>query len=208
MVRYELYCIYHYFKSKTTIKKQYFVDFIADFCVTFNKKDPAIWEVAESTPKNDKGEIKSEKSKALSAQMKFLSIIEVGESYDYRCLKPKRNLQPNKWPYYHMPEFRAAKNKAELRKVEEVPFDKYFFNMADPEVFKAMTEPIHGPKLWKKTYGMDFADFLPNIVHLGTPFRIFAGSQKIYQNCLEAEYGKFAHDCKQKKGFFKCCMQV
>ena len=42
MVRYELYCSYHYFKSKTTIKMLYLIDFIANFCVTFNKKDPVV----------------------------------------------------------------------------------------------------------------------------------------------------------------------
>ena len=106
-----------------------------------------------------------------------------------------------------MPEFRAAKNKAELRKVEEVPFDKHFLNMEDPKVFKAMTNPKHGPKLWKKTYGMDFVDFLPvvNLTIVDGLTLYSASMHKIHKHCLAAEYGKFALDCKKNGGFFKCC---
>ena len=111
-----------------------------------------------------------------------------------------------------MPEFRAAKNKAELRKVEEVPFDKHFFNLEDPKVFRAMTDPQKGPKLWKKTYGLDFVSFLPVV-----NFSVYEVNQQkwtynttsyheVHENCLAAEYGKFAQDCKKKGGFFKCCV--
>ena len=107
-----------------------------------------------------------------------------------------------------MPEFRAAKNKEELRKVEEVPFDKNFLNMEDPKVFKAMTDPKKGPKLWKKTYGMDFVDFLPVVNFTAVQGQtIYAPSfYTVYKNCLGAEYGKYAEECKKKGGFFKCCM--
>ena len=113
--------------------------------------------------KNDTNKIKSEKSKAILAKTGFLTDMKMYKAPDYRCLKPKKRRHPIKWPHYYMPEFRAAKNKAELRKVEEVPFDINFLNMEDPEVFKAMTDPKNGPKLWKKTYGMDFVDFAPVI---------------------------------------------
>ena len=121
--------------------------------------------------------IKSEKSTAVTAKTGFLIDMKMYKAPDYRCLKPKQNQPPEKWPHYYMPEFRAAKNKAELKTVEEVPFDINFLNMEDPKVFKAMVDPRDGPNLWKKTYGMDFVDFLPtfaSLIHM----------QKVYENCL------------------------
>ena len=140
------------------------------------------------------------------AKTGFLTEMPMYKAYDYQCLKPKKRLHPEKWPHYYMPEYRAAKNKSELRKVEEVPFDKNFFNLEDPKVFKAMTDPKHGPKLWKQTYGMDFAAFTP-VVNFSVLWSVGAPTlHKIHKNCLAAEYGKFALDCKKKGGFFKCCM--
>ena len=177
------------------------------FCCTLSICTVGDKQIFKET-KNDTHQIKSEKSKAISAQSGFLVDLDMYNSNDYRCLKPKKRLRPSKWPHYYMPEFRAAKNKEELRKVEEVPFDKNFHNMEDPKVFKAMTDPKKGLKLWKKTYGMDFVDFLPvvnfTVVQGQT---IYAPSfHRVYKNCLGAEYGKFALDCKKKGGFFKCCM--
>ena len=111
--------------------------------------------------KNDTEKIKSQKSGAILAKTGFLTDMKMYKAPDFRCLKPKKRLSPSKWPHYYMPEFRAASNKAELKKVEEVPFDKYFLNMEDPKVFKDMTDPLKGPSLWIKTYGMDFASLIP-----------------------------------------------
>ena len=80
-----------------------------------------------------------------------------------------------------MPEFRAAKNIAELKKVEEVPFDINFLNMEDPKVFKAMTDPKKGPSLWIQTYGMDYADFLPC---RNMTLKNDIDSYRVYNNCL------------------------
>ena len=137
--------------------------------------------------KKDTDKIKSEKSKAISAKTGFLTDMKMYKAPDYRCLKPKKRLHPKKWPHYYMPEFRAAKNKTELKKVEEVPFDINFLNMEDPKVFKAMTDPKKGPRLWIKTYGMDFADFLPcrNItLKLNHSYKNEIDSYRVYNNCL------------------------
>ena len=59
-----------------------------------------------------------------------------------------------------------------------------------------------GLNLWKKTYGFDHAYWLPG----QGPY---LNSEKAYEHCLEAEYGKygsFAIDCKKNKGLFKCCL--
>ena len=43
---------------------------------------------------------------------------------DYRCLKPKQDLASSQWPHYDMKQHRAAKSVEELKKVDEIPFDK------------------------------------------------------------------------------------
>ena len=131
--------------------------------------------------KNDTEKIKSQKSGAILAKTGFLTDMKMYKAPDYRCLKPKKRLSPNKWPHYFMPEFRAAMNKAELQKVEEVPFDKYFLNMEDPKVFEDMTDPLKGPRLWIKTYGMDFAAFLPiRNMSIYNGYDLF----RVYKSCL------------------------
>ena len=61
------------------------------------------------------------------------------KSYDFRCLKPKEGVPSAKWPHYEMHKYRSAKTEKELAEVEEIPFDKYFFNFEDPAVLNAMT---------------------------------------------------------------------
>ena len=77
--------------------------------------------------------------------------------YDFRCLKPIEGQKSETWPHYEMNGFRAAKNEEELSQVKEIKFDKNFFNMEDPRVWKRMTDKRKAPRLWKKTYGFDFA---------------------------------------------------
>ena len=57
---------------------------------------------------------------------------------DFRCLKPKEDVNPEQWPYYEIHGYRAAKNKEELENVKEIAFDKYFFNLEDPRIFMEM----------------------------------------------------------------------
>ena len=47
-----------------------------------------------------------------------------------------------------MKGYRAAKTQEELDKVEEIPFDKYFFNLEDPDVLNLMT---NGKKRYKNS---------------------------------------------------------
>lgn len=120
---------------------------------------------------------------------------------DFRCLKPKEGIPSTKWPYYEMKAHRKANTKEKLEQVEEIPFDRYFFNFEDPKVFKDMTKSSSEKKskLWKRTYGFDFlaringkksdGDLLP-----------------CHKHCLKAEYGTWAKKCKEGGGIFKCCI--
>ena len=82
------------------------------------------------------------------------------KGYDFRCLKPKAGVSSEKWPHYEMQAYRAAKTKEELKKVEEIPFDKYFYNFEDPEVLDAFTDGSDkGLELWKRTFGFDWAQW-------------------------------------------------
>ena len=138
------------------------------------------------------------RGKPVSAAAGFQVDMKMYKAPDYRCLKPGRG-NPKKWPHYDMPGLRAAKTEEELKKVEVIPFDVNFFNLEDPKVFKAFTDPKKGIGLWKKTYGFDYAAFIP-----GKGGK--ANMNKCQQECLKAEYSKFAKDCKADKGFFKCCL--
>ena len=76
---------------------------------------------------------------------------------DFRCLKPKDGVPIEKWPHYEMHGYRAAKTEEELSKVQEIPFDKNFFNFEDPEVLNSFTDGSdNSVNLWKKTYGFDW----------------------------------------------------
>ena len=134
----------------------------------------------------------------MSAAAGFLVDMKMYKAPDYRCLKPVKG-NPKKWPHYDMPGLRAAKTEEELKKVEEIPFDVNFFNLEDPKVFKDFTDPKKGLALWKKTYGFDYAAFIPG-------YQGAANMNSCQQDCLKAEYSKFAKDCKADGGFFKCCL--
>ena len=133
---------------------------------------------------------------ASAFQMPFMKLFKAP---DYRCLKPIRGKASIKWPHYNMSSYQNAKTKDELKKVEVIPFDKYFFNLEDPEVFKEMTDSKKGQELWKKTYGFDFVAFMWGYQGGGN-------MTACRKHCLEAEYGEFAKKCKEEGGFFKCCM--
>ena len=76
-------------------------------------------------------------------------------------------------------------------------------NWEDPKVLKAMTDGSEkGLKLWKKTFGFDWAFWLR-----AHKEKIEKKSfEQIINNCvIEEKYQNFARDCKKSGGFFKCC---
>ena len=78
-------------------------------------------------------------------------------------------------------------------------YSKYFFNFEDPEVIKDMTDKKRGPKIWKKTYGYDFASVNANPRQ---PVRF----TECIKYCYKAERKRFARKCRRDGGFFKCCL--
>ena len=121
------------------------------------------------------------------------------KDHDFRCLKPKKNIGPEKWPHHEMIDFREAKTKKELQMVKEVRFDKYFFNLEDPEVWKDMTDLKKASNIWKKTYGYDFAALVEGL-------KGSANMTKCMIDCFKSEQRSFARKCKRKGGLFKCCL--
>lgn len=129
----------------------------------------------------------------------FLTDQPMYKNSDFRCLKPISEVKSSSWPHYEMKGFRAAKSDEELSKVTEIPFDKFFFNFEDPEVFKAITDGTEkGLNIWKKTYGFDWSDYVPGKGRVSHHY-------KCNEHCLKAEFGGFAKKCKKEGGLFKCC---
>ena len=126
--------------------------------------------------------------------------MKMWKSYDYRCLKPKENIIPEEWPHYEMEGYRKAKTEKELNEVDEIKFDKYFFNLEDPQIFNDMILMENRSDYWKRTYGVDFATS-PELSSKAT-------NLECYAYCFKAEFEEFALDCKRKGGFFKCCRTV
>ena len=56
-----------------------------------------------------------------------------------------------------------------------------------------------GLDIWKKTYGFDWADWIPGHGPSG-----HADFFKLKEHCLREEYGTYAQSCKKDGGFFKC----
>ena len=161
--------------------------------------------------------VKDKYYQANSASFGYSHDMRLFKHYDYRCLKPKESIMlqstnvncpiyyilqeslasdSSKWPHYDMKGFRAAKTEAELKSVREIRFNKLFFNFEDPDTWKKMMNPSnkkHGLKLWRQTYGFDFASY-----HACFNCR--------YQ-CIKEEFGKFATNCRNEGGFFKCCVR-
>jgi len=129
----------------------------------------------------------------------FLVDNNMWKNKDFRCLKPKKGLDPSKWPHYEMHSFRTARSKEELDRVKEIQFDKNFFNLEDPQVWNAMLDRKKGPKIWRKTYGYDYVSLVEGLDGE-------ANYTKCYIHCFKAEQGRFAKKCKRDGGLFKCCM--
>ena len=140
-----------------------------------------------------------EKQTGVNAKQGFMVDMKMWKFQDFRCLKPKKGVNPSLWPHYDMNKYRTARTPKELDKVEEISFDKNFFNLEDPTVWKAIRDPAKGPKIWKKTYGFDH-------VSLTEGLEGKANSTKCFMNCFRAEQSKFARKCRKGGGLFKCCM--
>ena len=138
------------------------------------------------------------KQTGINAKQGFMVDMKMWKFYDFRCLKPKTGEDPSMWPHYEMTAYRAARTQEELDKVEEINFDKYFFNLEDPQVWKAMKDPENGPRLWKKTYGFDHVSFTE-----GQHGK--ANNTKCFMKCFRAEQSRFARICRKNGGLFKCC---
>ena len=134
----------------------------------------------------------------MTAKMSYKMNHLMWKKYDYRCLKPKTDTKPEKWPHYDMVAYRAAKTKEEMEKVKEIKFDKYFFNFEDTEVFEKMVKGKQREKIWKRTYGFDYVSFN----YMKTKY-IYT---RCFMNCLKAELKSFARKCRKKGGVFKCCL--
>ena len=52
--------------------------------------------------------------------MGFLTDLRMYKTYDMRCLKPNPKVPSSKWNHYEMRGYRAAKNKAELGKSNNI----------------------------------------------------------------------------------------
>ena len=137
----------------------------------------------------------------INSKFGFETDLKMWKYNDFRCLKPKSNAKAKNWPHYEMNGYRNAKNEDKLERVQEIKFDKYFFNFEDPKILKQMTKGKKREKIWKKTYGFDFVAF--NDKENSRSFQL-----PCYINCLKAERKRFARKCKKKGGLFKCCMST
>ena len=63
-------------------------------------------------------------NEAVNAATGYLVDMKMYKYPDYRCLKPKPGLPSSQWPHYDMEQHRAAKSVEELKRVDEIPFDK------------------------------------------------------------------------------------
>ena len=82
------------------------------------------------------------------------------KNWDYRCLAPHSDRDPEKWRSYDMPAFRAAHNKETLESVATFPYDKNFNNWRDLSVLISF---VNDPrKAWKEAYGLPYASPLPS----------------------------------------------
>ena len=135
----------------------------------------------------------------VNAKIGFETDRKMWKKGDYRCLKPKENLEPENWPHYEMKGFRSANTKEQLNNVMEIEFDKFFFNLEDPTIFKQMVIRDKRESLWKKTYGFDYVSF--NDKEGSKTYKT-----NCFVNCLKAENRKFAKRCRREGGLFKCCM--
>ena len=166
------------------------------FCCTLSictNKDGTTFKESENYEENVNRDGK------IDARYNYRTDQRLYKKSDYRCMKPSNRTKPEKWSYYDMEGFRAAKTRDELKKVKGVKYDKYFFNFEDPEVFKKLMHSKKGPRKWRRTYGYDFA-------YLQSNQKQPVMNYECLKYCYKAERKRFAKNCKKKGGFFKCCL--
>jgi len=135
-----------------------------------------------------------------SASEKFNSVATIYKSTDYRCLKPYSHKDPTKWRKYDMHAFRRAFDNYSLSKVDSFKYDNNFFNWIDPNVMKQFVSKSY-KKVWRETYGFH---------------NTFAASDELnreemvpcFKKCAKLEKTKFAEECHEMGGLFKCCVNA
>ena len=93
----------------------------------------------------------------LTASELFFSVQHIYKDWDYRCLVPYSDKNPNKWKTYDMHNYRKAFSEERLKRVDQYKYDNNFFNWNDPKVMKYFTKSTNSlKKAWKKTYGFPY----------------------------------------------------
>ena len=94
-----------------------------------------------------------------TASQLFFSDDPIYKNWDYRCLAPDSDKDPEKWRSYDMSAFRTAYSNETLQNVATYKYDKNFNNWRDLNVLKNfVNEPR---KAWKETYGLPYASPVP-----------------------------------------------
>ena len=95
-----------------------------------------------------------------TATQLYFSEEPIYKNWDYRCLAPKSDKDPEKWKSYDMPAFRSAHSKETLGSVATYPYDKNFNNWRDLSV---LINFVNDPrKAWREAYGLPYASPLPS----------------------------------------------
>jgi len=114
-------------------------------------------------------------------------------------LKPDNSKDPEIWDHYDPDDFYEATSQEMLDKAKTTKFDKNFFNFEDPTVLLKFSNP-NDTRIWKETYGFDFACIDDGLYMNGDRCRL-----KAHQECLKETKSEFAKSCRKDSGFFKCC---
>ena len=94
-----------------------------------------------------------------TASQLFFSEEPIYKNWDYRCLAPESDKDPEKWRSYDMPAFRAAYSDETLENVPTFKYDKNFNNWRD---LKTLKNFVNDPrKAWKEAYGLPYASPVP-----------------------------------------------
>ena len=84
----------------------------------------------------------------------FSSTQAIHKRWDYRCLAPQDDLEPEKWGTYDVRAFREANNDIGLENVKINVFNKLYNNWIDPKVLKKFTmDKKSSKKAWRRGYG-------------------------------------------------------
>jgi len=144
-----------------------------------------------------------EKNQLLASDIFFSNVFYY--VYDYRCIKPYSHPDPEKWHTWEVEGFRAASSEKMLENVQSFPYNKYMYNLADPKILEfASKNEKNARKFWKKGHGVNYVKRMPYI-NSTEGFPIFVNMLKCIKKCIKIENSKFAHSCRKKGGYLKCC---